>query len=703
MQPAVRRRLWSDLRSSESGQTLIEVLVAAVIFAIVAGALIGLLSTGVNITSLARQRTLAEQAASAQIEQIRNTTGGYAKIGNVAGNPPGVWPLTTPINLAGLSATLTSKITYVNDPTPLSYQSYANYKQVTVTVARSSDGQQLAREVTNIAPPVKASQGLATAPFSVVDIGDNTVVANVQVSLANGPSAPENDTTDASGQITFAGLTPTSVGQPYYDASVTLPSGYVALSDTQSPAAVAHFSLAPGQILPLGTLKIYQPATIYVQLKKFDGSNFTGAATVTVSSTRGTQTLNYSSPQMTWTALNGEPLVPGLNYTVSVTSATFIGATNSQTVPTSYPSNLTSTFVFTAAQAPINTAVPTISGTASVGQTLTASPGTWTGTAPITYTFQWQDCVGAACVDITGATSSTYTVAATDAGSTIQVVVTAANVLGSANASSAKTTVVTGPPVNITAPTISGTAQVGSVLTAANGTWAGSTPINYTYQWQRCSPGCANIGGATSATYTLVAADAGTTIKVVVTATNAYGNANQTSAATATITAPPVNTAVPTVSGTVQTTKTLTATTGTWTGTAPINYTYQWQRCSPGCANIAGATGATYVLVAADAGNTVRVVVTATNSVGSANQASAQTIAVTAAPANTAVPTISGTKTHGFTLTATTGTWTGTPAPTFTYQWRRCAPPGFGTCTNIAGQPAPRTCSPRAIPAPGSW
>ena len=648
LQPAAFRRLRSDARSSETGQTLIEVLVAALIFAIVAASLIGVLTTGVNITSLARQKTLAERDASTQIEKIRNLP--YASVGNVAGNPAGSVNLTTAISVAGLAATMTTKISYVNDPTPLSYQSYANYKRVTVTIARSSDSKQLAQEVTNIAPPVKASQSLATAPFSVVDIGNNTVVPNVTVSLANGPSAPESDTTDASGQVTFAGLTPTSGSQPYYDASVTLPSGYVALSDTQSPAAVAHFSLAPGQILPVGTLKIYQPATIYVQLKKFDGSNYTGSANVTISSTRGTSSaLPYTSPQMTWTALNGEPLVPGLNYTVTVTAAGFLNGTSSQTVPTSYPTNLTSTFVFTQAQAPINTVLPTISGTAAVGQTLTATNGTWNGTAPIAYGYQWQDCNGASCVGIPGATSSTYTVQGSDAGYSIQVIVTATNVVGSTNATSANTAVITGPPFNVGLPNISGTAKVGNVLTATPGTWAGNTPISYAYQWQRCSPSCSNIAGATSATYSIVAADAGSTLLVKVAATNAYGTGNATSANTGTVLSPPVNTVLPVISGTLQPGNTLSTTNGSWSG-SPTGYTYQWQRCAASCTSVGGATNNTYFVTTADVGSKLRVIVTATNGGGSANATSNSTATVTvtyAASVTVLVTNTSGTKCGG--------------------------------------------------------
>lgn len=219
-------------------------------------------------------------------------------------------------------------------------------------------------------------------------------------------------------------------------------------------------------------------------------------------------------------------------------------------------------------------------------------------------------------------------------------------------------------PANTALPAITGTARVGQVLTVSDGTWTGNPPATFAYQWQR---GTTNISGATSKTYTLVTADAGQTVRAIVTATNTEGTASATSAATASVTQTPANTAVPTVTGTARVGQTLTAAPGTWTGTPAPTYTYQWQR---GTTNISGATNATYVLVAADAGQTIRVVVTGTNSAGNATANSAATSSVTQTPANTAVPTITGTAQVGATLTATNGTWTGTPTPTYTRQWK---------------------------------
>lgn len=154
--------------------------------------------------------------------------------------------------------------------------------------------------------------------------------------------------------------------------------------------------------------------------------------------------------------------------------------------------------------------------------------------------------------------------------------------------------------------------------------------------------------------------------------------------------AAPVNTVLPKITGTAKDGQTLTSTTGTWTG-ASITYARQWQRCDTAganCAAISGAAGTTYLVQSADVGKTIRVNVVATNSTGSASALSAKTGTVTAlAPANTAVPAISGVAKEGRTLTGTVGNWSGTTPLTYARQWLRCSSTG-ASCTNIASATA---------------
>ena len=212
--------------------------------------------------------------------------------------------------------------------------------------------------------------------------------------------------------------------------------------------------------------------------------------------------------------------------------------------------------------APANTATPTISGTSQEGQKLTASTGTWTG-SPTSYAYGWSRCDanGDACTAIGGETASTYTVQSADVGHTLRVTVTAANADGSASSTSAPTGVVSNAaaPSNTAAPTVSGTAQVGSTLTAANGSWNGS-PSGYAYAWSRCDQtgsSCAAIGGATASTYKLQQVDAGATLRVTVTASNGAGSTPATSVPTAVVQSPAptvVNGCPATGTGTVQVT-----------------------------------------------------------------------------------------------------------------------------------------------------
>lgn len=84
------------------------------------------------------------------------------------------------------------------------------------------------------------------------------------------------------------------------------------------------------------------------------------------------------------------------------------------------------------AVAPTNTVAPVITGTVQVGETLTCSKGTWSGTPTITYTYQWRRNRDS----IIGATTSTYTLVAEDAKKSIKCTVTATNAVRSASADS---------------------------------------------------------------------------------------------------------------------------------------------------------------------------------------------------------------------------------------------------------------------------
>ena len=149
----------------------------------------------------------------------------------------------------------------------------------------------------------------------------------------------------------------------------------------------------------------------------------------------------------------------------------------------------------------------------------------------------------------------------------------------------------------------------------------------------------------------------------------------------------------PSVVGGAAVGSTLAAVPGEWTGGKPVRFSYQWQRCDPAgasCGPIKGAVAETYVPTATDVGHSLIVAVTATSASGPATATSTPTAAVpgsgskpVARPAALTPPQVSGLAQAGQTLTATAGTWTGSPS-TFAFQWRRCPVTG-GVCTAIAG------------------
>jgi hypothetical protein len=93
------------------------------------------------------------------------------------------------------------------------------------------------------------------------------------------------------------------------------------------------------------------------------------------------------------------------------------------------------------ANAPVNTATPSVSGSPVEGNTMTTSDGSWNGAAVDNTTYQWQRCspTGSDCDNVLGATSSTYAPTGLDVGNTLRAVVAVSNQFGSASAISHQT------------------------------------------------------------------------------------------------------------------------------------------------------------------------------------------------------------------------------------------------------------------------
>jgi hypothetical protein len=204
-----------------------------------------------------------------------------------------------------------------------------------------------------------------------------------------------------------------------------------------------------------------------------------------------------------------------------------------------------------------NTAEPTISGSTSVGSTLTGTNGSWTGN-PTTFKYNWRRCPpdggqGAGnCEGIIDGPSNTYVLQPNDSGFTIRLQVKAWDAENDKGvATSNATAKITGQgvgPTNTGLPNVTGTAAVGQTLTADQGTWASRYLVDFSNDWLRCDGAGNNCQpiGASGTTYVVADADKGSTLRARVTATNPAGTTVVQSTPTAVVPgAPPVSTPPP--------------------------------------------------------------------------------------------------------------------------------------------------------------
>lgn len=254
----------------------------------------------------------------------------------------------------------------------------------------------------------------------------------------------------------------------------------------------------------------------------------------------------------------------------------------------------------------LSSSTPTVSGTARVGNTLTASPGTW-GPAPVGLAYQWLR--GSAV--ISGATSASYKVQAADVGATLAVRVTGTK---SGYATVARTSIATArvavlalavvPRLSDTSPVVEQKVTVTPAVSVPDG-------VAWRYQWYRKSPSgrTYRISSATQETYAVKASDRGFRLRVKVTGSLAgYASATKTSAWTSKVARATFTTApAPAISGVSRVAMKLTATPGAWSPTATLKY--QWYRVSSSGTSTAikRATRSSYTPTAADKGRRLKV------------------------------------------------------------------------------------------------
>jgi len=323
--------------------------------------------------------------------------------------------------------------------------------------------------------------------------------------------------------------------------------------------------------------------------------------------------------------------------------------------------------VVTPPSIPVIIVAPEVTGELTVGSVLSSTSGGWGGfPQSFTFTYVWKR--GTTTV---GTNSPNYTLVTADIAANMHCEVSAVNSTGSSASPAVSNSVgpvVAAPivPAISVAPVISGSQLLGGTLTSTTGTWTQS-PTSYAYQWQR--NGIDRAGQITN-TYVLLEADQDQSIRCMVTATNAAGASTPAASNVLTGNFAPVRTGNPSIPYGPVTGVPQTCDPGTSSGSAPITANYQWRING---AAISGATNQIYTPVVSDEGKGLDCRVYWSNAYGSSSSYPTNQALVypaVAPPANTVLPHISGTPQVGVQNECSQGTWTGYPAPSYTYQWQ---------------------------------
>jgi RTX calcium-binding nonapeptide repeat (4 copies)/WD40-like Beta Propeller Repeat len=394
------------------------------------------------------------------------------------------------------------------------YSSSANGHLFAVSSAAASSTTPTDLNVTGT-QPAYSPDGTKVA---FVDAGQlKTMAAQVSGAVASVPN------TSGATQPDWQALPPVINPGPGTGPPVNTSYPTINLSSGDSSPVVGHFLTAS-----VGTWTGAFPITFTYQWKRCDASDRLNGPCVNIAGA----TSSFYTPQ---NADSGSRL----RVQVTATNAQGSAAQNSESSEV------------VVALAPKVTSTPQISDDSPVVDTpLTLSAGVWAGSTPIAFTYSWRRCnpVGdlSSCVPIANATTTSYTPTLDDIGFSLRVWIIGANPAGSDTAITNHTFPVVDKqhfsPNVASMPTVGGTAILGRQLTASTGSFLGDAPITKTFVWQRCDAtgaACRTIAGAKKIVYFPTAADVGYTLRVSVTAKNAYGSDVVQSSVTETVAGKP--------------------------------------------------------------------------------------------------------------------------------------------------------------------
>ena len=291
-------------------------------------------------------------------------------------------------------------------------------------------------------------------------------------------------------------------------------SGQATLTQTAGPASSVGVALSPASIVANGTSISTATATVTA------GANPVSGDTVTFSSSDSGEKIGAVTDNKNGT------------YTATITSSKTVGSATITATDGSVSPGVSGRATLTQTAGPASSVGVALSPASIVANGISISTATATVKDAAGHGVGG-DHVGFSSSDsaekisaVTDNKNGTYTATITSSNTAHQVTITATDSSVSRSVSGRATLTQTAvAPSNLQAPSISGTATVGRTLKASPGTWSGTSPISYAYQWQRCNPACSAIAGSRSSSYTLTRNDRGARVRVSVTASNTRGSA----------------------------------------------------------------------------------------------------------------------------------------------------------------------------------
>ncbi len=360
---------------------------------------------------------------------------------------------------------------------------------------------------------------------------------------------------------------------------------------------------------------------------------------------------------------------------------------------------------------PVFESEPVVLGLAEIGETLTAINGTGESSLEKAVTYQWYSCSTAMpaatakpanCSAISGAADAELALSRIVEGLYLSVAVTLSNDVGSTVRFSATTSdfVVSAPLLESAALTPSPDPLVGTAFNAPAGLWRGAPAPSFSYQWLLCETvgptsdsqpsGCQAIAGATAATFTPTHQEAGSYLRVRITASNSLGTVVVWSGTSTSVREKPNFIGAPVLSSEALNGTPISVSETSANGVPVPTRTIAWYQCksqvlantptvpaNAGCVALVGQIGASYTPNNSDLDRFIGALVTSTNTVGSVSVFTATSTVIRGEPqllGSISAPGVTGVSPRvGVAINAPSSTWIGSPTPTKSIQWYSCA------------------------------